>query len=887
MKCVLPILGLLSGFIFPAQQAAAQQSIAFYVKSREGSLLANANVRIHVCNMQQPLGFAISNAAGLVKLNVPPGKDSLCVTITHIQCAPKELTLAWLRHHDTVVLAPQVLEIQEVVVKPPPVTRRGDTLIFNVSAYDQPDFNSIGDVIKNLPGVEVAPSGAVMYNGREIAAYYIEGLDLLGNRYRLANERLPKGMVGQVQIILHHQPIRMLDTLVKTNDVAINLQLKNASRGKLIHQLETRGGAGVTEALADLNLQQVFISKQFQLLANINANNIGIDNVAIMNGIATKDYTELPIDFNKVKLVNAAMPASPPLPVTSFHFNRSLYPSLNLVKKLAPHTDFKWNINFVTQEIRQWQQQETRYRFADSTITIAENNRMRQRDQVLQTGIQLLHNSKTSYHITDIRFTGFFDQSLSVINSGTLPNLQMVQLPEWDLAARNRFMKTKGRSIWGAGVLTRLKQTDQLLLVEPPPFAQVFFPADIVTQLRQPLYMQQWRNKGFFNISHALGKSRLNTKLELEHLREHFRRRIEGVSGLHDTPVPSVFPEAGLRNEEWHFRLLPTWSRQQSTFGYTLRLPITWIHINQQEAAVRTSWQQVLLNASFSFFYKLSNFKTFTVDAARRNETGSFFQRMNLGFLPQYRSFETGNSSVLPVTTENEIALGLNEDDASRPFLWNLRYRFSNVHYNTIGDVLFEAQLQKSLLVPLRHVEYRHVFVAGGTYNLMKHRTYLRLHINARLSGFNQLQEQALRSFNVHSYHANAGIETRVVKNTIQELTYNAGVNLAGARGEALRLAGVQHDIKFQNSVFLHKNKWSIHSTHQLLVVSGLQQRSTLGQHHATLGYNWNKNRLELGLQNISNERYFYQFFAFANVQTFNRFELRPFQALLRYRWKL
>jgi hypothetical protein len=51
----------------------------------------------------------------------------------------------------------------------------------------------------------VLPDGKILYQGKAINKYYIEGLDLLEGKYNLANDNLPYQEVSQVQILENHQ----------------------------------------------------------------------------------------------------------------------------------------------------------------------------------------------------------------------------------------------------------------------------------------------------------------------------------------------------------------------------------------------------------------------------------------------------------------------------------------------------------------------------------------------------------------------------------------------------------------------------------------------------------------------------------------------------------
>jgi hypothetical protein len=93
-----------------------------------------------------------------------------------------------------------------------------------VNSFSKEQDRSIGDVLR-MPGIEV-PDGKILYQGKAINKYYIEGLDLLEGKYNLANDNLPYQEVSQVQILENHQPIKTLDSLQFSDRTALNIKLK-------------------------------------------------------------------------------------------------------------------------------------------------------------------------------------------------------------------------------------------------------------------------------------------------------------------------------------------------------------------------------------------------------------------------------------------------------------------------------------------------------------------------------------------------------------------------------------------------------------------------------------------------------------------------------------
>ena len=99
------------------------------------------------------------------------------------------------------VLTPGEVKLKEVTVCGAPITRQGDTLSYKVDAFATKQDRVISDVLKKLPGIEMASNGQVSYEGKPISKFYINWLDLLESRYTLASDNLPADAVQSVLVL--------------------------------------------------------------------------------------------------------------------------------------------------------------------------------------------------------------------------------------------------------------------------------------------------------------------------------------------------------------------------------------------------------------------------------------------------------------------------------------------------------------------------------------------------------------------------------------------------------------------------------------------------------------------------------------------------------------
>lgn len=243
----------------------------------QGKPLPDINVFLTTTDGTRIFAFTSTDESGKFRFEEQIAADSVRVTVTGFNLETTYRIVPTsignvdfsVRHED--------LRIREVVVKAEPLQRRGDTLRYVVDAYvDSLIDRSIGDVLKKMPGIEVARGGKIYYNNRPIDRFYIEGMDLMGGRYGVAVDNVRAKDVATVEVLENHQPIKALAGIDFSPDAAINLRLKNRSKGSLISTAQLGVGHG-GPWLWNGNLAAMYFTGRWQSLSTVKTNNAGQD----------------------------------------------------------------------------------------------------------------------------------------------------------------------------------------------------------------------------------------------------------------------------------------------------------------------------------------------------------------------------------------------------------------------------------------------------------------------------------------------------------------------------------------------------------------------------------------------------------------------------------
>lgn len=178
------------------------------------------------------VAFTKTDGQGRFSLNAKQGDH---ISVTYLGYRKRVLPVSG--KSLAVSLAAEPFALKEVEVKGGRVLGRADTTTYDLTRFATERDVTLKDVLKKLPGVDVSKDGQVSYNGKPISRLTVEGLDLTGGRYNQVNEALKATDVDKAEIIEHDQPVKALQDKLYTDDVAMNIKLKDTARDKWLATL--------------------------------------------------------------------------------------------------------------------------------------------------------------------------------------------------------------------------------------------------------------------------------------------------------------------------------------------------------------------------------------------------------------------------------------------------------------------------------------------------------------------------------------------------------------------------------------------------------------------------------------------------------------------------
>jgi hypothetical protein len=364
-----------------------------------GELLETAAVA--VLRGGRMVAFALSNEKGdfVIPLDVSP--DTLTLSVSMMGYAPFAVKIGSRTAFD-VRLTPAPLQLKEAVIRPGRIWGRSDTLRYDASKFLRENDRTVEDLMKRLPGIQVDDDGNIRYRGKEIGTMYVEGLDLMGSRYRNVSRNLQAESVKEVEVLDSHQRIKSLAGKVSSDIADINIKLKEEFKERWSLKPALSAGLSADGFLYEADAGALRIARASQSLYTLKLSDTGngitgeaAESSADGVSATLPDYRLLQPDAGAVPLKERRRLFDDAAIITAGHLQR-------------PGEDARLKVNlFYTQDhTRQETRSATTFFNSGDTLTVDEENSRRRKVRQLDLSADYEDNAATHYlrNRLDLRF---------------------------------------------------------------------------------------------------------------------------------------------------------------------------------------------------------------------------------------------------------------------------------------------------------------------------------------------------------------------------------------------------------------------------------------------------------------------------------------------------
>ena len=241
----------------------------------------------------QEVRFAITENNGNYKLGLSKNQ-TYNITVSYLGFKPQSINITT-TNQDLIknfILKENLDQLDEVTINyTPPVSVKKDTITYKVDAFITGEERKLREVLKKLPGVEVDKLGNVMVQGKKVTKVLVEDKTFFTGDSKLAVNNIPADAVDKVEILDNYNEVAMLKGLQDSEDMAMNIKLKEDKKKFAFGDIEV--GAGIkSRYLIHPNL--------FYYSPKTNVNFIGDLNNQGVKSFSFRDYLEFEGGFGKL-----------------------------------------------------------------------------------------------------------------------------------------------------------------------------------------------------------------------------------------------------------------------------------------------------------------------------------------------------------------------------------------------------------------------------------------------------------------------------------------------------------------------------------------------------------------------------------------------------------
>jgi len=742
----------------------AQGNIRGTVKDSTGKAVAFATVNLKNKANNAILAYTATDNKGAYSLTLPTGgnPDSLLVEVRIIGYKAQVKSVTAAAPVDFVVKA-AVNQLQEVVVKSnrPFLRTHGDTTGYKVSDFASPQDRVIGDVIKKLPGITVAADGTISYNNKPVSNVYIGGDNLLDDKYSIATNTIPHGSVDQVQVIENHQPIKVLQNKVMSDDVALNLSIKKGAKLQLAGQ-ETVGGG--LPGNYDVNLNAMAFKDKYKAINYLKGNNTGYDIQQDVTSHNYADYMQRIDNDVPATVLSLGAVNDPALSRERYLFDKSGILNLNNLINLKNNVQLRANAYYLHDTQRQDYCQQTTIFLPGDTVKYKETQHNRSVPDILHSQFTLNIN-RDKYYLNDVLLMDYNrTKSYSDLNTNGTPVNQVFKDNALNFSNEFNLIKSfkSNNVIQGYSYISHSSEPENRVIA-PGYNAAIFNNGTPYNQLTQNVNVPAWYTNNYlsfkvpgnlvtqsFRAGFSVQSQKLNSDLSI--IQNNNSTDLESDSAVNrvNWTKKKVYAEAA-------------YDLPGTILKANLTLPLTLQHIDYADSlyALNKGMTRLYFNPELRVKYQTSteNYLSFLYNY--RNETGTIEDIYQGYILKDYRSLYANNAD-LTERKDQLAAIGFNYRKALKLFFWSIVARYNHIEANNIASSVITNSLQQRIVLP--YANSTDMWTVSGSVSKYSFalRTTFSGGIQWQSNSSVQIQNNVLLPFKTNSTLYNLSADTKV-----------------------------------------------------------------------------------------------------------------------------
>jgi len=872
-------------FVLLGQTTFAQQTISGTVQV-DKTLHPVPFASVNILSENKIIAFKPTDKEGRFAITLTKDYTNIYLQINHLTYEKFERKLGSQTSNLRIILLPKNNLLQDVVVKSKPkVTRSNDTISYDVGSFAKEEDRNIGDVIKRLPGMEVTESGLIKYQDKTVSKLYIDGDDLLENRYGIGTRTIPHKMVKDIQVLDNHEHYKVLKNKRFTDDVAINLVIKDEAKLKLTGQAKIAAG---TPSLYDPELNSILFNKKVKMLNVLSGNSIGRD---LSGDIIGDNQSSLLAKFGRSpvnNLLSTNTTGSPNIPKNNYYFNNTGALNTNNLYNLKNHWQLKSNIQVLYDNDRQNNASNTQYLLDDGDVYFNEQNHLKTARWLGAARLSASTNTEQQYasNALSLEYEKSDIRALLTNSSGQIDQIQKHHIKGFS----NLFSyipQLKNNDIIAINWSLNYGNKPQSLQIYPGLFPEILNDSTAYKSILQHMEVPSFFTEISTGYRFNKGKFKQYYQIGVNIDRQHFNSLLSIDDNDHGIRTLGESMRNDLHWSRTQAFITPQYSWKNKWFETQLDIPVNYLYTHYEDDGqeLTSSKNSVLVNPNLKARWQVSQEDYLQFNYQYAQDIGNIEDIYRGAVLRNYRMLSQNNAA-LNESQKHSFNLNYNLARTLKVLFAHAGISYSRSLSNTILSSVIKNNITENILVNMDNLQERWSSQIGFDKYIFPLASTLKLKGSISYFKYNQLLNNALVPIRSISYQFQPSIEAKVFQS--YHISYSGLFNWSWSKQQGLgnviqnKTTTMMHNIGFPVNPF--QNGFMRVNIRNLATFQTDMKNASYTFIDFFARYKVNKWKMdfELEMNNLANIKNYRTYMMTANMIAQSEFELRGRTILLR-----
>jgi len=679
------------------------QDVHGTVKDSTGKPVSYASINLKNSTTKAIMAYAITDIKGIYLVKLPENVPASGLEV-EVRCVGYKTQVIPLNNDKAdvnFILQHTVNQLAAVVIKTnrPTLKISGDTTSYKVTDFSAQQDRTIGDVLKKMPGVTVATDGKISYNNKPITNLFIDGDNLLDDKYNIATGTIPHGSVEAVQAIENNQPVKMLQNKVMSDEVDLNLKMKKGAKIHLVGQ-ETLG-AGLPGNY-DEDLNAMMFKDWYKAINYLRGNNTGEDLQKELVSHNQTDYEQRIDNAIPNTMLSSGTVNQPNLEESRYLFNQSGIINLNNLFNLKNGVQMRMNFYYLHDTQKQDYSQQTTVLLPGDTVHYSEKQHNIISPDILHGQFTVnVNNSK--YYLNNALIINYKDQTTTsaLTTNGTKINQRYTDFPFSFSNELDVLRTTKSNNILETYSYISHSNEPENRSVGPDYSPLFFNNGTTYNQLLQNVNIPSWYTNEYAGI-------KIPGKVITKSLKAGFSFTSQTLNSdlnvLQNNGTVTAESDSSRNNLTWTRKKFYTEAALDlpgDILKANLTLPLSLQQINYSDSLYHLYSQltRFYFSPQFKLKYKTGGDNYLTLLYNFRNQNSSIEDIYHGYILTDYRTL-VANEANLTERQNQLAAASFSYRKSLSLFFFNLGVIYNHTSANNISSLVISNKLQEGITLP-------------------------------------------------------------------------------------------------------------------------------------------------------------------------------------------